>query len=85
MAQAAQWWGQNRPQALGAVHDELDEAFALLRTQPMIGAVASNAHLQGVRRLHLSRIHYFLYYRVVSNRVDILALWHTSRGTSPSV
>ena len=61
---AAEWWELNRPLAPGAVHEELDEAFALLRSQPRIGLLATNTKTGGVRRLHLQRIHHFLYYRL---------------------
>ena len=82
---AAEWWELNRPLAPGAVHEELDEAFALLRSQPRIGSLATNTKARGVRRLHLQRIHYFLYYRVRGATVQVLALWHTSRSSGPGV
>lgn len=82
---AAEWWELNRPLAPGAVHEELDQAFALLRSQPRIGAVAMNTMARGVRRLHLERIHYFLYYRLRRGTVEVLALWHTSRGSGPAL
>ncbi len=46
-----------------------------------------NEKLAGVRRLHLKRIRYYLYYRVKDDpqQVEILALWHTSRGTGPDL
>ena len=61
--------------------------FGVIALQPGVGARAVNARLAGVRRVHLSRVHYHLYYRVRSDPggVEILALWHTSRGTSPRV
>jgi|SRR5665213_417133 len=83
IAQAVDWWEVNRPLAPGAVRDELEEAVAILKAQSEIGAVAFSARIQDVRRIHLSRIHYFLYYRAQPGRIDVLALWHTSRGTGP--
>src|SRR4030042_1907417 len=52
----------------------------LISAQPQIGAKAANVKLAGVRRIHLSRIHYYLYYRVRGppEVVEVLALWHTS-------
>lgn len=75
--------GSGRPLAPGAVYDEFDEALNILGAQPEIGASAFSARVRGVRRIHLSRISYFLYYGVQPGRIDILALWHTSRGASP--
>ena len=83
--QAASWWEQNRPLSPGALDEELAEAFALLISQPAIGAPALNARTKGVRRVHLARIHYHLYYRVRGEQIEVLALWHTSRGSPPPV
>ena len=83
--QAAIWWEQNRSLSPGALDEELTEAFSLLIAQPAIGAPAMNAKTKGVRRVHLARVHYYLYYRVRGEQIEVLALWHTSRGTSPSV
>jgi len=48
-----------------------------------IGAHARSERLPGVRRIHLSRIQYYLYYRVSADEIDVLAFWHVSRGSSP--
>ncbi|MFN8627074.1 MAG: type II toxin-antitoxin system RelE/ParE family toxin [Candidatus Binatia bacterium] len=87
IAEACEWWDANRPAAPKAMRQEIARVFRLIAHQPGIGARALNARLVGVRRVHLSRVHYHLYYRVRSNpaAVEILALWHTSRGTSPRV
>jgi plasmid stabilization system protein ParE len=79
------WWKVNRVAAPGAIADEIEWAFALIRSQPRIGALARNARLPGVRRVHLSRIHYHLYYRITPEAIEVLAFWHTSRGSVPSV
>jgi plasmid stabilization system protein ParE len=83
--QAGIWWEQNRPLSPGALGEELAAAFTLLISQPAIGAPALNAKTRGVRRVHLARVHYYLYYRVRGEQIEVLALWHTSRGTSPPV
>lgn len=38
-----------------------------------------------VRRLYLTRISYFIYYRVSGQFLDVVALWHSSRETHPSI
>jgi plasmid stabilization system protein ParE len=83
--QATIWWEQNRPLSPGALEEELAEVFTLLISQPAIGAPALDAKTRGVRRIHLARVHYYLYYRVRGEQIEVLALWHTSRGTSPPV
>ena len=81
--EAAIWWSENRLDAPRAIEEEVARAFALLALHPAIGARARNERLIGVRRIHLSRIHYYLYYRVSAEAVDVLAFWHTGRGSAP--
>lgn len=80
-----QWWRVNRPKAPDAIREELERASLLISVQPELGARARNVSLPGVRRLHLARVRYYVYYRVVQDpdRVEVLAFWHTSRGSSP--
>jgi plasmid stabilization system protein ParE len=82
---ASSWWDANRPKASGVFREEIERALELVSAQPQIGVRAANVRLAGVRRIHLSRIHYHLYYRVKESpdMVEILALWHTSRGSGP--
>ena len=81
--QAALWWAENRPAFRGAVRVEIHEALALQAQQPRIAPAYDGARISGVRRLFLNRISSFLYYRLTADAVDILALWHTSRGEPP--
>lgn len=80
---AADWWLHNRPAASGAVANDIRESVALLAEQPGIGAKYEGARVPGVRRLFLGRIGHFLYYRVDSGTLEVLALWHASRGGDP--
>jgi hypothetical protein len=82
---AEKWWRRNRPKAPNAIREELERASLLISVQPEVGARAQNIALPGVRRVHLARVRYDVYYRVVSNpdQVQVLAFWHASRGTSP--
>jgi len=81
--EAGSWWLANREKAPEAFKEELQRGFALISQQPEVGAKATNVKLKGVRRIHLSRIRYFLYYRVQGDWVEVLALWHSSRLKSP--
>jgi plasmid stabilization system protein ParE len=78
---ASKWWDENRPAAPGAFRDAIDKGFELICTQPEIGTVATNVRLPGVRRILLSKVQYYLYYRVKSKpqAVEVVAIWHTSR------
>ena len=81
--QAAEWWAENRPAAPGAVRTDIGEALALLAQQPGIGVAYKGGSAKNVRRLLIGRIRYFIYYRVTSETLEVLALWHMSRGKQP--
>ena len=84
--EAARWWHENRASARGLFHRELARGFELITTQPGVGTQSLDTVLPGVQRLYLFRVHYHLYYRVRSQDVvEVLALWHTSRGEGPPV
>jgi plasmid stabilization system protein ParE len=86
IAEAGKWWAANRPKAPDAFLVDLEGALQLIASQPAIGARARNVRLQNVRRVHLARVRYYLYYRLTSEpAIEVLALWHTSRGTTPQL
>ena len=85
IAAAAEWWAQNRPSAPGAIRNDIGQSFALLAEQPGIGMQYRGTRLPSVRRLLVGRIRYFIYYRVTPDTVDVLAVWHTSRGKQPAL
>ena len=82
---AAEWWAENRPAAPGAVRTDIGEALALLVQQPGIGTAYEGARTKGVRRLLVGRIRYFIYFHVTLDTLEVLALWHVSRGEQPSL
>ena len=83
IAAAVAWWAENRPAAPGAILEDLDRILGLLSVQPAMGTRARRAKLSGVRRIALLRIRYYVYYRVSEDALQVLALWHTSRGKGP--
>ena len=87
ITEAASWWTANRPKAPDAFVTELERALQLIAVHPGIGARATNVRLAGVRRIHLARVRYHLYYRVTgaSEAIEVLALWHVSRGSAPKI
>jgi plasmid stabilization system protein ParE len=81
------WWRKNRTAAPTAVQDELTRAFRLIFNQPQIGSPAFDVDLPEVRRIHLSRISHYLYYRVLEPEgiIEVLAVWSDSRGGGPPI
>jgi plasmid stabilization system protein ParE len=80
---AAGWWQDNRAAAPGAIREDVARALLLLSTQPGLGVPTRGARSKGVRRLTLSRVRYYLYYRVSKGTLEVLAFWHTSRAREP--
>lgn len=82
---ASEWWSVNRPNAPNAIAADFDfgEAVALLAEQPGIGAKYEGSRTVGVRRLFLSRVGYFIYYKVEDGFLHVLAFWHASREHQP--
>ena len=64
IAEVSEWWIANRPKASDAFVIDLENVLNLIASHPDIGAQATNVNLEGVRRIHLARVHYHLYYRV---------------------
>ena len=86
ISDAAEWWRTNRPNAPDTFITDLENSFKLIASHPDIGARALNSTLEGVRRVHLARVHYHLYYRLTQEpAIEVLALWHTSRGSNPEL
>lgn len=85
--EAEVWWRVNRTKAPNAIREELERGSGLIAAQPHVGTRARNLPLVGVRRLHLARVRYDIYYRVTGTPpyVEILAFWHTSRGSNPAI
>jgi len=85
--EADRWWQQNRSKAPNAIREELERIGALLAFRPHLGARAVNVKLRGIRRIHIERIHYDVYYRLVGNPeyVEIVAFWGSRRGSGPPI
>ena len=80
---AAEWWLANRPAAPGAVATDFAAAVGLLSEQPGLGARYEGTRVPGVRRLFLSRVGYFIYYKAEAESLKVLAFWHASREHQP--
>ena len=87
LQEAVAWWIVNRPAAPNVLIAEVARAVGLIALQPAMGVVARSSRLRGVRRVLLEPMGYHIYYRVrpLLQRIDILAVWHASRGSDPKL
>ena len=83
--EAAEWWAQNRPAVPGAIHQDVGEILSVLVNQPGVGMPTRRGRIKGLRRVTLTRVRYYLYYRVSEDVLEVLAFWHTSRGRQPRI
>ena len=84
--EANAWWRENRAAVPNAFSEELERVVELVALQPAVGARAVNVRLAGVRRVLMHRVQHYLYYRVIEaphRSLQVVAVWHTSRGTTP--
>jgi len=59
------------------MHDQFYEILSILERFPGIGTKCEN----GRRKITLGKFRYNIFYRENENNIDILGIWHTSRGT----
>jgi plasmid stabilization system protein ParE len=85
--EAEPWWRRNRDKALNAIREELARIGHLIAYHPRVGALARNTALPGVRKIHIERIHYDVYYRLTGSPeyIEIVAFWGSRRGAGPPI
>lgn len=82
IARARDWWLANRDKAPDAFDEEFDRIINHLESDPgFIGRPVLQEPT--VRRILLQRIRYYVYFRVKDEAVEILSVWHASRGRDP--
>ena len=69
----------------GAVRDDVEATAARIASHPGLGARVRQSKTPDVRRFHLRRFKYWLYYRVRGDTLQILTIWHSARGKGPAV
>ena len=53
------------------------EIIDLLELMPEIGT----KYKKGMRKMLLGKFPYFIYYRIKEKEIEVVGIWHTSRGT----
>jgi plasmid stabilization system protein ParE len=76
---------QNRSSAPTMFAEDLDSAFGLIEQFPQAGEDVPHRRISPLRRILLAHTQHHLYYTVYREDevIEILALWHTSRGKLP--
>jgi plasmid stabilization system protein ParE len=80
------WWTANRLAAPDLFQRELEATVSSAAVSPMLGAVSTaDGELPDVRRVLMRRTRYHVYYRVIGDVFEVLAIWHTARGEGPTL
>jgi plasmid stabilization system protein ParE len=82
---AAEWWAKNRTKNPTGFVEDLESAFMLIQDLPNAGEAVPHRTIPNLRRVLLGLTQHHLYYSVAAEEavIEILALWHTSRGSAP--
>lgn len=72
---ARAWYDQEDSELADAFADSIEEMLTRIEAMPELYAVA----LKNIRRGKLRRFPYLVYYRVLSDRIEVLGVLHTSR------
>ena len=79
VATARAWWRAHRDKAPHAFDEALDDALDRLSLSPAIGERVRTSRRSGMRRWHIERIRYAMYYVIEGDLLIVLSFWHTSR------
>jgi plasmid stabilization system protein ParE len=79
------WWRHNRAASPDLFQKELETMLSAAALMPTLGAPIRGERARGLRRLLLRRTRYHLYYRVVGDVLEVLAVWHATRGMGPGL
>jgi plasmid stabilization system protein ParE len=75
---AADWWDQNRDKSPEAFDEDLSSAISGIAENAALGTIVRRGSLT-IRRILLTRIRYYLYYRVRADTIEVIFIWHSSR------
>ncbi len=75
---AADWWDQHRDKSPAAFDDDLSSGIAGIAANAATGTIVRRGQLT-VRRILLTRIRYYLPYRLRENTIEVISVWHSSR------
>jgi plasmid stabilization system protein ParE len=80
LREAASWTKENYnyPTQAEKMVKRFYKIVQVLETFPEIGTLCQN----GMRKFPLGKFPYSIYYREKENEIEILGIWHTSRGTA---
>jgi len=77
LKEAVEFIKGNSPKQAKIMIEKFRKIKNLLETFPEIGTLYKN----GMRKFKLGKFRYNIYYRIKEKEIEIVGIWHTSRGT----
>jgi len=65
------------PKKAKLMYDRFFQIIELLETWAEIGTIYTSE----LRKFPLDKFPYFIYYRIKESEIEVVGIWHTSRGT----
>jgi plasmid stabilization system protein ParE len=75
--EALKYLRERSPKQAEIMGDNFFQIVSILEKMPEIGTICH----AGMRKFKLGKFRYNIYYRELENEIEILGIWHTSRGT----
>lgn len=75
--EAAEYIAIDAPEQAKILLDQFEETVKIIERMPRIGVI----YKKGIRKRKLGKFRYNIYYKETKTAVEILGIWHTSKGT----
>jgi len=75
--EAVTYHSNNSPKKAERMGKKFFEIIRILELMPEIGTKCQS----GMRKMLLGKFPYYIYYRIKTDHISIVGIWHTSRGT----
>jgi plasmid stabilization system protein ParE len=73
---AAEYIAVDAPKQADILLDRFEETLKMIQRAPKIGM----SYKKGMRRTKLGKFRYYVYYKETKTAIEILGIWHTSKG-----
>ena len=75
--EAIQYLRERAPKQAEIMGDKFFKIVSMLERMPELGTICQD----GMRKFKLGKFRYNIFYRVNETNIEIVGIWHTSRGT----
>jgi len=77
LIEAAEYIFADNPRQAEILKEQFRETVKMIQRMPRIGVV----YEKGIRKIKLGKFRYYIYYKETKTAIEILGIWHTSKGS----